>query len=159
MFVLRAHQMMLSGWKRSSPESNHLLGPRTDIELICIQSPTSPSLRALRPGLRARTFLASSLNPISAKWSLQTHSQMIFPSHVTSMMVSSKRGLSLIWWFLRFLWQRKLWWMIPIVVVLLLFGFLIFFTQSSAVAPFIYTLFWIFKPQRTQRPQRRKFKF
>ncbi|MBU1887825.1 MAG: hypothetical protein KKB46_01320 [Candidatus Omnitrophica bacterium] len=41
----------------------------------------------------------------------------------------------------RFLWDRKLWWMIPIVVVLLLLGLLIFFTQSSAVAPFIYTLF------------------
>lgn len=41
----------------------------------------------------------------------------------------------------RFLWERKLWWMIPVVVVLLLFGLLIFFTQSSAVAPFIYTLF------------------
>ncbi|MFH1782711.1 MAG: DUF5989 family protein [Candidatus Omnitrophota bacterium] len=40
-----------------------------------------------------------------------------------------------------FFWERKLWWMIPIVVVLLLFGLLIFFTQSSAVAPFIYTLF------------------
>ena len=40
-----------------------------------------------------------------------------------------------------FLGQRKLWWMIPIVAVLLLFGLLIFFTQSSAVAPFIYTLF------------------
>ena len=41
----------------------------------------------------------------------------------------------------KFLWERKLWWMIPIVMVLLLFGLLIFFTQSSAVAPFIYTLF------------------
>jgi LPS O-antigen subunit length determinant protein (WzzB/FepE family) len=41
----------------------------------------------------------------------------------------------------RFLWQRKLWWMIPIVTVLLLLGLLIFFTQSSAVAPFIYALF------------------
>lgn len=41
----------------------------------------------------------------------------------------------------RFLWERKLWWMIPIVVVLLLFSLLIFFTQSSAVTPFIYTLF------------------
>ena len=41
----------------------------------------------------------------------------------------------------RFLWERKLWWMMPIVLVLLLFGLLIFFTQSSAVAPFIYTLF------------------
>ncbi|MFC1667167.1 DUF5989 family protein [Candidatus Omnitrophota bacterium] len=40
-----------------------------------------------------------------------------------------------------FLWERKLWWMIPIVGVLLLLGLLIFFTQSSAVVPFIYTLF------------------
>ena len=41
----------------------------------------------------------------------------------------------------KFLWERKLWWIIPIVVVLLLLCLLIFFTQSSAVAPFIYTLF------------------
>ncbi|MFA4991764.1 MAG: DUF5989 family protein [Candidatus Omnitrophota bacterium] len=40
-----------------------------------------------------------------------------------------------------FLWRRKLWWMIPMVAVLLLFGLLMFFTQSSTVAPFIYTLF------------------
>jgi len=40
-----------------------------------------------------------------------------------------------------FLWRRKLWWMIPMIVVLVLFGLLLIFTQSSAVAPFIYTLF------------------
>lgn len=40
-----------------------------------------------------------------------------------------------------FLWQNKLWWMMPIVIVLLLLGLLIIFTQSSAVVPFIYTLF------------------
>jgi len=40
-----------------------------------------------------------------------------------------------------FLWQRKLWWLIPIIIFLVLFGFLLIFTQSSAVAPFIYTLF------------------
>ena len=38
-----------------------------------------------------------------------------------------------------FLWRRKLWWMIPMIVVLILFGLLLIFTQSSAVAPFIYT--------------------
>jgi len=42
---------------------------------------------------------------------------------------------------LLFLWKRKLWWMIPMIVVLVLFGLLLIFTQSSAVAPFIYTLF------------------
>ena len=40
-----------------------------------------------------------------------------------------------------FLWERKLWWMIPTVSVLLLFGVLMIFAQGSAVAPFIYTLF------------------
>jgi hypothetical protein len=40
-----------------------------------------------------------------------------------------------------FLWRRKLWWMIPMIVVLVLFGLLLIFTQGSAVAPFIYTLF------------------
>jgi len=40
-----------------------------------------------------------------------------------------------------FLWERKLWWMIPTVSVLLLFGVLMVFAQGSAVAPFIYTLF------------------
>ena len=40
-----------------------------------------------------------------------------------------------------FLWQRKLWWMIPMVFVLLLFGGLMLTAQSSALGPFIYTLF------------------
>jgi hypothetical protein len=40
-----------------------------------------------------------------------------------------------------FLWQRKLWWLIPMVVVLLLFGLLLIFASSSGVGPFIYTLF------------------
>jgi hypothetical protein len=43
--------------------------------------------------------------------------------------------------FWDFLKVRKKWWLTPIVVMLLLLGLLIFFTQSSAVAPFIYTLF------------------
>ena len=40
-----------------------------------------------------------------------------------------------------FLWQRKLWWLIPMVAVLLLFGLLLIFATTSGVAPFIYTLF------------------
>lgn len=42
---------------------------------------------------------------------------------------------------LQFLWARKLWWLIPMVTVLLLFGLLLIFASSSGVAPFIYTLF------------------
>jgi len=42
---------------------------------------------------------------------------------------------------LMFLWKRKLWWMIPMIIVLVLFGLLLILTQGSAIAPFIYTLF------------------
>jgi Family of unknown function (DUF5989) len=42
---------------------------------------------------------------------------------------------------LAFLWERKLWWLMPMVSVLLLLGILLIFAQSSAIAPFIYTLF------------------
>jgi hypothetical protein len=42
---------------------------------------------------------------------------------------------------LAFLWQRKMWWLIPLVMVLLLTGLLIGFGSSSGVGPFIYTLF------------------
>lgn len=43
--------------------------------------------------------------------------------------------------FLDFLRQEKKYWLVPIVLVLLLFGALLIFTQTSPVAPFIYTLF------------------
>lgn len=43
--------------------------------------------------------------------------------------------------FWDFLKVRKKWWLLPIVIVLILLGILIVFTESSAVAPFIYTLF------------------
>ena len=40
-----------------------------------------------------------------------------------------------------FLWQRKLWWLLPMIVMLLVFGILLVLAQGSAIAPFIYTLF------------------
>ncbi len=42
---------------------------------------------------------------------------------------------------LLFLKQEKKYWLAPILIVLLLFGLLLAFAQTSAVAPFIYTLF------------------
>jgi hypothetical protein len=42
---------------------------------------------------------------------------------------------------LSFLWQQKMWWLIPMVLVLLAFGGLLVTAQSSALGPFIYTLF------------------
>lgn len=43
-----------------------------------------------------------------------------------------------IWDFLK---TRKKWWLTPIILFLLLLGALIVFTEGSALAPFIYTLF------------------
>jgi hypothetical protein len=48
---------------------------------------------------------------------------------------------SLIGEFWEFLKVRKKFWLLPIIVILLLLGALIVFTESSAIAPFIYTLF------------------
>ena len=43
--------------------------------------------------------------------------------------------------FSNFLWERKKYWLFPIIIVLALFGALIVFTQGSVIAPFIYTIF------------------
>ena len=46
--------------------------------------------------------------------------------------------LSELWRFMR---KRKTFWMLPILVMMVVFGGLIVLTKGSAVAPFIYTLF------------------
>ena len=43
--------------------------------------------------------------------------------------------------FMLFLLVRKKFWLLPIVLVVLILGGLIVFTQGSAVAPFIYAIF------------------
>lgn len=43
--------------------------------------------------------------------------------------------------FWKFLRVRKKFWLLPIFLMLLLFGGLVILTQGSAVAPFIYTIF------------------
>ena len=43
--------------------------------------------------------------------------------------------------FWEFLKVRKKYWLLPILLVLVLFGGLIVISQGSAVAPFIYTIF------------------
>lgn len=43
-----------------------------------------------------------------------------------------------LWGFLK---ERKKFWMLPLILILLLFGFLIVLTSGTAIAPFIYTLF------------------
>ena len=53
---------------------------------------------------------------------------------------------SLISEFWEFLKVRKRYWLLPIVIMLSLLGMLIVFTEGSAVAPFIYALFWLIPP-------------
>ena len=43
--------------------------------------------------------------------------------------------------FWEFLSERKKYWLMPIIIVLALFGVLIVLSQGSVVAPFIYTIF------------------
>lgn len=46
--------------------------------------------------------------------------------------------LSEIW---RFMKVRKKFWLLPILIMMVIFGGLIVLTKGSAIAPFIYTLF------------------
>jgi hypothetical protein len=42
------------------------------------------------------------------------------------------------WYFMK---SRKRFWLLPILLAMVLFGVLLILAQTSAVAPFIYTLF------------------
>jgi hypothetical protein len=56
-----------------------------------------------------------------------------------SQRIASRLGLvAEVWAFMK---VRKKWWLAPIMALLLLLGLLIVFTEGSALAPFIYTLF------------------
>ena len=43
--------------------------------------------------------------------------------------------------FFAYMGARKKWWLLPVLLVLLMFGGLLVLAQGSAVAPFIYTVF------------------
>ena len=43
-----------------------------------------------------------------------------------------------LWAFMR---ERKKWWLLPVIAVLLMVGLLLAFAQGSVLAPFIYTFF------------------
>lgn len=53
-------------------------------------------------------------------------------------MSNNKSLLKELWDFLK---VRKAWWLAPIIIMLVLVGILIIFSQSSVVSPFIYALF------------------
>ncbi len=43
-----------------------------------------------------------------------------------------------LWAFMK---ERKKWWLLPLLVILMAVGLLLAFAQGSALAPFIYTVF------------------
>jgi len=43
-----------------------------------------------------------------------------------------------LWGFMK---ERKKWWLLPVILVMLVVGTLLIFAQGSALAPFIYTIF------------------
>ena len=54
---------------------------------------------------------------------------------------SMASNLGVVGELMTFLWERKLWWLIPMVAVLMVIGVLMIFASASGVGPFIYTLF------------------
>lgn len=55
-----------------------------------------------------------------------------------AVVLNGRPMLSRIW---SFLWQRKKYWLLPLVVVLVVFGVLIFVARQNAVGPFQYNMF------------------
>lgn len=53
---------------------------------------------------------------------------------------SIKSRLGIVGEFLAFLWERKILWMIPVFIMLIVIGALVLFAQSSSLSPFIYAL-------------------
>lgn len=52
--------------------------------------------------------------------------------------MATKALLRELWLYMK---VRKRYWLVPIILILMLFGLLLVFTETSVVAPFIYTLF------------------
>ncbi len=58
-----------------------------------------------------------------------------------SMWLTLRAHLGIFAELLQFLWRRKLYWLIPMVVMLAVFALLILLAGNPGTAPFIYTLF------------------
>ncbi len=42
---------------------------------------------------------------------------------------------------LQYLWENKIWWLAPPIIIFIIFGGLVIFSNTSPVSPFIYMLF------------------
>ena len=60
---------------------------------------------------------------------------------MTAILEKIKSKFETIQKFMQFLWKRKLWWLIPILFVFILIGFILVMTAGTGFSLFIYTLF------------------
>ncbi len=60
---------------------------------------------------------------------------------VVSAVRTAARRFGIIGELFSFFWGNKRWWLVPMLMTLFIIGTLIVLAQSSAIAPFIYTLF------------------
>ena len=96
-----------------------------DLDDLALDRPRSAAAAALQ---LARVVAVSGALP----------QRRAFQEDVLEDLMAKSRVLKEFW---QFLMAEKKYWLLPIVIVFVLFGLLIVFSQSSAVAPFIYTLF------------------
>ena len=68
------------------------------------------------------------------------HGQLV-PAVLTSRVNFSEDQMSLVSELWAFMKERKKWWLLPVIVVMLVVGTLLIFAQGSVLAPFIYTIF------------------
>lgn len=61
--------------------------------------------------------------------------------NVVSTARTAARRFGIVGELFSFFWSNKRWWLLPMLITLFLIGTLIILAQSSAIAPFIYTLF------------------
>lgn len=71
---------------------------------------------------------------------METANAPKLPAKKTNAISDFVSRLGIIGELLRFLWARKLWWLIPMIIALLVFGILMLLASSSILAPFIYPL-------------------
>jgi len=92
--------------------------------------PTPPLRQSIAPEIRAGCDDVSGRTATEAR---DTHEEAVL------IQGQGMGGFLLELW--AFLKERKKFWLLPIIIVLVLFGTLIILAQGSALAPFIYTLF------------------
>ncbi|MEW6744883.1 MAG: DUF5989 family protein [Planctomycetota bacterium] len=63
------------------------------------------------------------------------------PAPESAAETSPEQRSSLVGQFFSFLWENKIWWITPTVLILVLLAVVVYLTSGSSIAPFFYALF------------------